>query len=49
VVVPLRGRTDSNLDPRASVPAASLPGDDGEQASASLSGRVFGAETLLSV
>lgn len=47
MVVPLRGRTDSNLDPRASVPAASLPGDDGEQASTSLSARVSDAETLL--
>lgn len=44
VVVPLRGRTDSNLDPRASVAGVSLPGGDGEQASASLSAQVANVE-----
>lgn len=50
VVPPLRSRTDSNLDPRASVPAAGLPGGgDGEQASASLSAQVASVETLLAL
>jgi len=44
--VPLQSRTDSNLDPRATMPAADLPGDDGKQASASLSAQV---ETLLAL